>query len=185
MAEGRPRRGGELKRVVREVRIARAERNDVEVNVGEAEQALLERLGDALEGVFQELPQDHEQLLLGLLPGTPPRFWVDATSFVTIVADQRQYVFAKDTRLGRTVLAQSSDVETIADAVTRYVAERMVEREQVIEGDWVMQAIRLRKGSPAARSGERMNVTWGICGFGLGMIAGMFLLVAYAWLMVD
>ena len=130
MAEGRPRRGGELKRVVREVRIARAERNDVAANVGEAEQAQLERLGDALEGVFQELPQDHEQLLLGLLPGKPPRFWVDATSFVTVVGDERQYVFAKDTRLGRTVLAQSSDAEAIADAVTRYVAERMVERNR-------------------------------------------------------
>jgi hypothetical protein len=119
-----------LKRVVREVRIARAERNDVAANVGEAEQAQLERLGDALEGVFQELPQDHEQLLLGLLPGKPPRFWVDATSFVTVVGDERQYVFAKDTRLGRTVLAQSSDAEAIADAVTRYVAERMVERNR-------------------------------------------------------
>ena len=30
-----------------------------------------------------------------------------------------------------------------------------------------------------------MPVIWGLCGFGLGMIAGMFLLIAYAWFMVD
>jgi hypothetical protein len=187
MAESKPRRAGELKRVIREVRIAQSERNDVVVDLGEAEQARLELLAEALEGVFQDLPQDHEQLLLGVLPGKPPRFWVDATSFVVMGRDKRQYQFAKDTRLGRTVLAETSDIEKIADAVTRYVAERIVEREQAIESDWLSKAVRGRGGSlAAARPGaDNMLVIWGLCGFGLGMIAGMFLLVAYAWFMVD
>jgi hypothetical protein len=189
MVESRPRRAGELKRVIREVRIAHTERNDVVVDLREAEQARLELLAEALEGVFQDLPQNHEQLLLGILPGQPPRFWVDATSFVVMGRDKRQYQFAKDTRLGRTTLAESSDVEVIADAVTRYVAERIVEREQAIESDWLTKAIRGRRSSLAAAApqaaSENMLVIWGLCGFGLGMIAGMFLLIAYAWFMVD
>ena len=142
MAEGRGKPVTELKRVLREVRIAHAERNDVIVELRETEQARLELLGEALEGVFDDLPQDHEQLLLGLLPGRPPRFWVDATSFVMMGRDRRTYQFVKDTRLGRTVLAENAGVEAIADAVTRYVAERIVEREQAVEADWLNRAIR-------------------------------------------
>jgi hypothetical protein len=188
MAEGRPRRTGELKRVIREVRIAHSERNDVLADLREAEQARLELLAEALEGVFQDLPQDHDQLLVGILPGQPPRFWVDATSFVVMGRDKRQYQFAKDTRLGRTIIAESADVEVIADAVTRYVAERVVERQQAVEGDWLKGVVRRRRAVAAPESQEKpenMPLIWGLSGFGLGMIAGMFLLIAYAWFMVD
>jgi len=136
--------------------------------------------------VFDELPRDHEQLLLGILPGQKPRFWVDATSFVMMGRDKRQYQFAKDTRIGRTVLAESASVEVIADAVTRYVAERIVERDQAIEADWLMRALNGRAAeAPSRGHADNLSVVWGLCGFGLGMISGMFLLVAYAWFMVD
>jgi hypothetical protein len=101
MVEAKSRRAADLKRIVREVRIAHAERNDVVVELREAEQARLELLSEALDGVFDELPADHDQLLLGIVPGQPPRFWVDATSFVLMGRDKRQYQFVKDTRLGR------------------------------------------------------------------------------------
>jgi hypothetical protein len=67
------------------------------------------------------------------------------------------------------------------------VAERIVEREQAIEGDWLTKAIRSRGGLYAAprTASDNASLIWGLCGFGLGMIAGMFLLVAYAWFMVD
>ena len=123
------------------MRIAHSERNDVVVELREAEIARLELLGEALEGVIADLPPDGDQFLVGILPGQPPRFWVDATSFVVMGRDKRQYLFQKDSRLGRTTLAESANVETIADAVTRYVAERIVEREQAIEGDWLANAI--------------------------------------------
>jgi hypothetical protein len=187
MVEGRPRRVVDLRHAIRAVRIAEAERNDVVGELHEAEQARLELLGEALEEVVKDLPPDHDQLLLGLLPGRPPRFWVDATSFVMMGRDMRQYRFLKDTRLGRTVLAESPSLEVIADAVTRYVAERIVEREQAIEADWLTRAIRARRGPfSAARPGTgNQSVIWGLCGFGLGVIAGMSLLIAYAWFMAG
>jgi hypothetical protein len=112
---------------------------------------------------------------------------VDATAFVVMGRDKRQYHFVKDTRLGRTVLAESNSVDTIADAVTRYVAERILEREQAIESDWLTTTIRRQhRGAEKARAGsESFAVIWGLSGFGLGMIAGMFLILAYAWFMVG
>jgi hypothetical protein len=190
MVERKPRRAGELKRVIREVRIGQADRNDVVVDLREAEQARLELLAEALEGVFQDLPEDHEQLLLGILPGHSPRFWVDATSFVSMARDKRQYQFQKDTRVGRTTIAESANVEVIADAVTRYVAERIVEREQAMESDWLTKAIRTRSGAlgaalPRPQPRESFALVYAIGGFALGVIAGMFLLIAYAWFIVD
>ena len=187
MSNGKGRQGLSLKQAMREVRIAHAERNDVIVELREAEHARLEVLAEALQGVFDDLPKDHDQLLGGLMPGNPPRFWVDATTFVVMGRDKRQYQFVKDTRLGRTALAESTSVDTIADAVTRYVAERIIEREQAIESDWLTTAIRRqRRGAEKARVGsESLAMVWGLSGFGLGMIAGMFLLLAYAWFMVG
>jgi hypothetical protein len=169
------------------VRIAHSERNDGVIDLKEAEIARLELLSDALEAVIGELPPDAEQYLVGILPGQPPRFWVDVTSFVVMGRDKRHYLFQKDTRLGRATLAESANVDTIADAVTRYVAERLVEREQALEGDWLKKAVRERRLGRAqeAAGGEGLSLVWGLCGFGLGMIAGMFLILAYAWFMVD
>src|SRR5918998_2861354 len=158
MIERKGKPAADFKRVLREVRIAHAERNDVIVELREAEQMRLQLLAEALEGVFDDLPQDAEQLMLGVLPGQPPRFWVDATSFVAMGRDKRQYQFVKDTRLGRTVLAESANVETIADAVTRYVADRIVEREQAIEADWLTTAIRKTRGSPSPRGAKPENL---------------------------
>src|SRR5918997_2160679 len=90
MAEGKGRPVADFKRVLREVRIAHAERNDVIVELREAEQMRLQLLAEALDGVFDDVPQDSEQLMLGVLPGQPPRFWVDATSFVAMGRDKRQ-----------------------------------------------------------------------------------------------
>jgi hypothetical protein len=187
MVESRGRRVVDLKRAIREVRIAHSERNDVVAELREAEQARLELLAEALEGVFEDLPSDNDQLLLGVLPGHPPRYWVDATSFVVMARDKRQYQFVKDTRLGRTTLLESANVEAIADAVTRYVAERIVEREQAIESDWLTKAVEGRRGAlrPGRPGGDSFPVVWALCGFGLGMIAGMFLLLAYAWFTVG
>ncbi len=150
MAASALRRVVDLKHAIRQVRIARAEQNDVVGDLHAAEQARLELLGEALESVAKEIPPGHDELLLGLLPGRPPRFWVDATSFVMMGRDKRQYRFVKDTRLGRTELAESASLEVIVDAITRYLAERIVEREQVIEADWLTRR-RPRPGGPADR----------------------------------
>ena len=46
--------------------------------------------------------------------------------------DKRIYRFVQDTRFGRIVLAESHDVPVIVDAVTDYVARRMIEREHAL-----------------------------------------------------
>jgi hypothetical protein len=49
--------------------------------------------------------------------------------------DKRQFRFVQDTRYGRAVLAESYETAEIKQAVTRYVARRMVERERALSDD--------------------------------------------------
>jgi hypothetical protein len=175
----------DLQQAIREVRIAQAERDDVIVELRESERIRLVLLAEALAGVFDDLPDEIDEFALAILPGNPPRFWVDATSFVMMGRDKRAYRFVKDTRLGRTVLAEDTGVDVIADAVTRYVAERIVLRERALEAGWIEG-----DGGPRSAAGGHSaeqfrparGTLWALAGFGMGMICGAFLLLVYAWI---
>ena len=170
----------DLQQAIREIRIAQAERDDVVVELREAERMRLTLLAEALKGVVDGLPERHDEFALAVLPSDPPRFWVDATSFVMLARDKRTFRFLKDTRLGRTVLQESADVDAVADAVTRYVAERIVEKERALEADWLVQRERLDVGEPGRRAeGEGRGMLWAALGFLLGMLAGAFLLLVF------
>lgn len=96
----------------------------------------LEALSQALKGVYSEIPKSAQQsenaFTFALLPGRPPRFWVDLTSFVVMMNDGATYQFLKDARDGRISLHESDDLESTASAITDYVAERIVEQHAEI-----------------------------------------------------
>ncbi|WP_319413177.1 hypothetical protein [uncultured Cohaesibacter sp.] len=172
-----------LDRAIREVRIADVEQSSVVVELGDTERARLEILHEALEDVAKELPEDMEMLTFQIVAGRKPRFWIDITSFVEMARDKRTYRFLKDTRLGRVVLAESQDVDDVADAVTHYLAERIIEREKAIESDYLLSKMADRAINPErAASGKRTKggsnaIWWFLC----GILAGAIGLVLYAW----
>jgi len=177
----------DLQRAIQEIRIAQAERDDAVAELREAERTRLALLSEALSGVFDGLAEPHDEFALAVLPGNPPRFWVDATSFVILARDKRTFRFLKDTRLGRTVLLESDDTEAVADAVTRYVAERIVEKERALESEWLRGRTDggLAGGSRPRSGGNGRGLLWAALGFLLGAIAGAFLLLVYAWIRVG
>jgi hypothetical protein len=130
-----------LKDTIRKVRTAEAERSDVVVELRDAERARLELLADELRGVFAEVPAEDEQFIFTVAPGTPPRLWIDMTAFVVMGRDRRTYRFLKDTRLGRTIVLETAELGDVADTITHYVAERIIERERSLEGDWLMKRV--------------------------------------------
>lgn len=170
---------------LRRARIADAERTDVVVELREAERARLDMLADELRNVFAELPADDDQFLNSVVPGNPPRLWIDATSFVIIGRDRRLYRFLKDTRLGRTVIIESASIDDVADTITNYIAERVIERERAIEGDWLIR----RAARDGAKTGnvfrdavpDKQGAGWVLAAFLLGVLIGAAGLLAYAW----
>ncbi len=130
--ERRPQR---LRDALRQARLESAERTGVVVDLRDAEVARLELLNDGLEPLFSEVPDNVELFDRGISRGDPPRLWIDAVAHVDMGRDKRTYRFVQDSRYGRKVLAESSDTGEIAEAVTKYVARRIIERERALAAD--------------------------------------------------
>src|SRR5579872_6759774 len=128
-SEVRPTR---LRDALRKARIEAADRTGVVVDLRDAEVARLEILSEALDPLFAQIPDTVDMFDRGISQGETPRLWIDVVAHVLMGRDKRVYRFVRDTRFGRIVLAESHEVPVIVDAVTDYVARRMVEREHAL-----------------------------------------------------
>jgi len=164
-----------LKDAVREARIEAAERSGVVVDLRDADVARLELLDEALNPVFADVPADVDLFDRGVSRGETPKLWIDVVAHVEMGRDKRLYRFVQDTRFGRKVLAESYEVRDIADAVTRYVARRLVERERALAADSAAQP---GKARGIDRPAGRRSLWWA---FAVGILCGIAALFAFAW----
>jgi hypothetical protein len=123
-----------LDEAIRDVRMNMAERGDVVVELREASRARMELLAAELQATIASIPDDDDQFDFALSSGQNPRLFVDATAHIALARDRMTYRFVRDNRLGRVLLEESRDLKLIADRVTRYVAERIVERQRMMDG---------------------------------------------------
>jgi hypothetical protein len=168
-----------LKDALRRARIEAAERTGVVVDLHDAEVARLELLNEALDPVFAEIPAEVDLFDRGISHGETPRLWIDAIAHVAMGRDKRIYRFLQDTRYGRKVLAESVNIPEIADAVTKYVAQRLIERERAF-AETVAPIADAHREALLHRRRRRWRA---IRVFLSGMIAGVVVLVLLALLM--
>ena len=166
-SEGRPIR---LRDALRQARIEAADRTGVVVDLRDAEVARLEILGDALDPLFAQVPQQIDLFDRGISQGETPRLWIDVVAHVVMGRDKRLYRFVQDTRFGRIVLVESHEIAVIVQAVTDYVARRMVERERAL----------VATEPPPAPEKPRRRRGGGIWIFVLGFIVGAAALFGFA-----
>ena len=124
--EAREMRPTRLRDALRQARIEAADRTGVVVELRDAEVARLEILNEALDPLFAQVPDNVDLFDRGISQGETPRLWIDVVAHVVMGRDKRVYRLLQDTRFGRTVLAESHDVSVIVDAVTDYVARRIL-----------------------------------------------------------
>lgn len=160
-AQPRPVR---LRDALLRARIEAADRTGVVVDLRDAEVARLEILNDALDPLFAQVPDQIDLFDRGISQGDTPRLWIDVVAHVMMGRDKRQYRFVQDTRFGRIVLAESHDTTAIVEAVTDYVARRMVERERAM--------VVVPEPTPAVAAAPRRSRLWPfLFGFILGAAA--------------
>ena len=151
--------------------------------------ALISHFEALAEGARTE---DDDQFSFQIVPGNIPRLWIDITSHVAMGRDKRVYRFVKDTRLGRTVILETADLEDMADCITEYIAERVLERERTVEGDWLSKRLREapREDQAAATPGAGAEAApvphvrglWApFAAFAIGLLVGVVGLIGYAW----
>jgi len=142
VSETRPIR---LRDALRQARIEAADRTGVVVDLRDAEVARLEILNDALEPLFAQIPDQVDLFDRGISQGDSPRLWIDVVAHVLMGRDKRIYRFVQDTRFGRIVIAESHEVAVIVEAVTDYVARRMIEREHALVASPAPQPVVIEK----------------------------------------
>src|SRR6202171_5915126 len=171
------RRPSPLKEAVRAARIEAAERSAVVVELRDAEAARLEILNEALAPTFADIPAEHADLFdRGLSQGSVARPWIDMVAHVARGRDKRTYRFLHDTAYGRRVLAESTETAPIAEAVTRYVARRLIAREAALVRPAGAAAPKQETLPPQPSRGET------VLSFILGIIVGaigLFVLGVY------
>jgi hypothetical protein len=155
-----------LEDAIRDVKINHADRGDVVVELREASRARMELLAAELAPTISAVPADDDQFDFAISSGQNPRLFVDATTHVGLGRDRMTYRFLRDTRNGRIVLEESRDLKTIADRVTRHVAERIVERQRAMDGG-IVQAV---PASAAAELSSTQAQGSGVSDFMLGLI---------------
>lgn len=170
-----------LRETLRKVRLGEAERADVVIDLQDTERVRLKMLAEELQDVFKEVPEDDDQFSFQIIPGSTPRLWIDVTSHIVVAGDLKTYRFLKDTRLGRLVILETADIDDMADCVTEYIAERIIERERALEGDWLDKRMKAAIANNSA-SPRRASV-WGpvALSFLVGSLAGVAGLIAFAW----
>ena len=123
-----------LRQAMRRASVDNAERAGVVSDLRAASLARLGLLQDALEPLVAQIPRTVDLFDMAVLPGLTPRLFIDVIGFVEMGRDARAYRFFQDTRHGRELIVESADIDRLVDAVTDYVARRLVERERALEG---------------------------------------------------
>jgi hypothetical protein len=165
-----------LQQAIRQTRIETAERSAVVVEMRDAELARLELLNDALDTLFKDVPSGVDLFDRGISRGETPRLWIDAIAHVAMGRDKRRYRFIQDTRYGRKVLADSTDIPEIVKAVTHYVAYRLIERERALAAG----ESALAQNPTLAR--PRHGLGRAILMFLVGLVLGAAAIVAALWI---
>src|SRR4051794_9912965 len=158
-----------LRDALRQARIEAADRTGVVVDLRDAEVARLEILNEALDPLFEQIPDHIDLFDRGISQGENPRLWIDVVAHVAMGRDKRIYRLLQDSRFGRSVVAESHDVPLLVRAVADCVARRMVEREHAL--------VATPMPEPAREEKRRRSGFWT---FALGFILGALALFGLA-----
>ena len=145
-------------------RLAEAAHFEALMNIRDAATLRLQVLKDDLEPIVEARREADAFIDLALVPGTPPRLWIDMVAYVTMAPDPRTYRFCQDTASGQKTLLETTDRSEVTDRVTAYIAHRLIERQrQIAEPAANLVPVRRTFGRGAL-------VIAALSGFGLGML---------------
>lgn len=119
-----------LAEALREARLAEAAHFEAALDLRDSKTLRLQILKDELLPDIKASAEAREIFDLTLLPGDPPKLWVDLTSYVVMEPDHRTYRVLQDRQDNRDILFEGADREQAAAAIRRHMAHRLVARER-------------------------------------------------------
>lgn len=119
-----------------------------------------------IEGLIKQDPDAPKMFNLALLPGEPPRLWIDLVTSVVMEPDHRTYRLMQDLEWGREILLETTKREEIVKFLRVYLAHRLVQRERQLAGMRVPQMVSSGHTTPV------VAYAW-LTGFLLGLTAAL------------
>jgi hypothetical protein len=162
----RPPRVTPLASALRRARAESAEHSAAVAEVRLAEIGRLELLAEALAPVLAQTPEECDIFDVAVSPGARPRLFIDQIGFVEMETDRRTYRFLQDTRHGRILLKTADDIDTMVDAITDYIAHRLIEREKALAIDYASggaarsMGVKPHPAAPLPAKGETRERLW-------------------------
>jgi hypothetical protein len=154
---------GGLKEALREARLSEAAHFEAALSLRDSKSIRLQLLKDDLAPVVLSSSAAADLFDLALVPGEPPRLWIDLTSSVVMEPDHRTYRFLRDRQDDREILFESSNRNEMAGFIKRHMAHRLVARER-------QAATATLPPPPAGYSSGSLFLAW-TSGFTFGSMA--------------
>jgi len=151
-----------LAEALREARLAEAAHFEAALDLRDSKTLRLQILKDELLPTVQASPEAKDLFDLTLLPGDPPKLWVDLTAFVVMEPDHRTYRVLQDRQDSRDLLFEGADREQAVAAIRRHMAHRLVARERQSPGPPPVSGV--------GYSSATLILAW-VSGFAFGALA--------------
>ena len=155
-----------LKDALRKARVDQAERTGVVVDLHDAEVARLECLNEALDPLFAEIPAEVDLFDRGISRGETPRLWIDASPMSSWAATSASTASCRTPATAARCSPRSVNIPEMVDAVTKYLAQRLIERERALAGN-TMPLIAIQDRGQAASAGAAAGARSAAFLFGL------------------
>src|SRR5436305_446464 len=98
-----------LDQALRQARLKEAAHLEAVIDIRDAETLRLQVLKDDLVPIVASKREAEEFFDLALVPGDPPRLWIDLATSVVMAPDPRTYRLVEDSHVGRDTLLETQD----------------------------------------------------------------------------
>lgn len=122
--------GPNLRGELRQAREAATAQLDSVLDIRDAAMLRLQLLKDELAPLIAATPEAGGQFDLALVPGDPPRLWLDLVSAVVMEPNPRTYRLILDGSEGRVLLLETADRGEMLAYLRFYIAHRIVARQR-------------------------------------------------------
>lgn len=165
---------------LKQARLAAAAHREALLSLADVEALRLRVLQEDVEEALVGQPLAAGLLDLSVVPGEPPRLWVDLISHVRLAEDGRTFQLIEEGRGEAALLFASADRDAMAGFVLRHMAHRMVARERLAAAMDRTRATVPAAGESPAREREDSSLRGGysaaalvyawVSGFALALI---------------
>jgi len=149
---------------LRHARIAESAHFEAVMDIRDAKTLRLQVLKDDLVPIVASNREAGRFFDLALVPGEPPRLWIDLITGVIMEPDPRTYRLIQDTQSGREVLVETSNRGELVDRIKLHMAHQLVARERKMA---VAPANRM---PIQGHSSAAVILAW-LSGFSIGVLA--------------